>query len=226
MAKKKISRKQFLKGPDEFLTLSGKAANFFATHLREFRYLGLAVAVIVIAYLAVHTYLGSVNKKGQNAYNVAYNTMAENMKPDADPDSLRKSEELFAIVTDEYGLSKASLLALPQIAYAKFLDKSYDEAIVFYRKFMDRVSGDVQYESLALLALAACHEAKGDLKTAIEVLNRVVEELDNPFKEAGMLSLARIYRLDNRPEEAESILKKFVEKYETSPFLPVAKAHL
>ena len=223
---KKISRKELLKGTDEFLTFSSKAVNFITTHLRELKYAGFAIAILVVAYLGVTTYLRYVNKNGQNAYNTAYQTLTKEMKPDANPDNLRKSEELFNKVTDDYGLSKVARLALPQIAYLKFLDKKYDEAIVLYRKFLDKVSGNTEYELMANLALAACFEAKGDLKTAMETLIPVVEIPDNSFREPAMLSLARLYRLDNRPEKAREILNEFVEQHADSPLLPFAKAQL
>jgi hypothetical protein len=41
-----------------------------------------------------------------------------------------------------------------------------------------------------------------------------------------MLSLERVYRIDNQPEKATEILKKFVQEYKTSPFLPMALARL
>jgi predicted negative regulator of RcsB-dependent stress response len=223
---KKTSRKELLKGTDEFLTFSSKAVNFITTHLRELKYAGFAIAILVVAYLGVTTYLRYVNKNGQNAYNTAYQTLTKEMKPDANPDNLRKSEELFNKVTDDYGLSKVARLALPQIAYLKFLDKKYDEAIVLYRKFLDKVSGNTEYELMANLALAACFEAKGDLKTAMETLIPVVEIPDNSFREPAMLSLARLYRLDNRPEKAREILNEFVEQHADSPLLPFAKAQL
>jgi predicted negative regulator of RcsB-dependent stress response len=223
---KKTSRKELLKGTDEFLTFSSKAVNFMTTHLRELQYAGFAIAIIVVAYLGVTTYLRYVNKNGQNAYNTAYQTLTKEMKPDANPDNLRKSEELFNKVTDDYGLSKVARLALPQLAYLKFLDKKYDEAIVLYRKFVGKVSGNIEYELMANLALAACFEAKGDLKTAMETLIPVVEIPDNSFREPAMLSLARLYRLDNRPEKAREILTEFVEQYADSPLLPFAKAQL
>ncbi|MBU4425832.1 MAG: tetratricopeptide repeat protein, partial [Proteobacteria bacterium] len=209
-----------------FLTFSSKAVNFITTHLRELKYAGFAIAILVVAYLGVTTYLRYVNKNGQNAYNTAYQTLTKEMKPDANPDNLRKSEELFNKVTDDYGLSKVARLALPQIAYLKFLDKKYDEAIVLYRKFLDKVSGNTEYELMANLALAACFEAKGDLKTAMETLIPVVEIPDNSFREPAMLSLARLYRLDNRPEKAREILNEFVEQHADSPLLPFAKAQL
>ena len=223
---KKISRKELLKGTDEFLTFSSKAVNFITTHLRELKYAGFVIAILVVAYLGVTTYLRYVNKNGQNAYNTAYQTLTKEMKPDANPDNLRKSEELFNKVTDDYGLSKVARLALPQIAYLKFLDKKYDEAIVLYRKFLDKVSGNTEYELMANLALAACFEAKGDMKTAMETLLPVVEIPDNSFREPAMLSLARLYRLDNRPEKAREILNEFVEQHADSPLLPFAKAQL
>ena len=223
---KKTSRKELLKGTDEFLTLSSKAVNFITTHLRELKYAGFVIAILVVAYLGVTTYLRYVNKNGQNAYNTAYQTLTKEMKPDANPDNLRKSEELFNKVTDDYGLSKVARLALPQIAYLKFLDKKYDEAIVLYRKFLDKVSGNTEYELMTNLALAACFEAKGDLKTAMETLIPVVEIPDNSFREPAMLSLARLYRLDNKPEKAREILNEFVEQHADSPLLPFAKAQL
>ena len=223
---KKTSRKELLKVTDEFLTFSSKVVNFITTHLRELKYAGFVIAILVVAYLGVTTYLRYVNKNGQNAYNTAYQTLTKEMKPDANLDNLRKSEELFIKVTDDYGLSKVARLALPQIAYLKFLDKKYDEAIVLYRKFLDKVSGNTEYELMTNLALAACFEAKGDLKTAMETLIPVVEVPDNSLREPAMLSLARLYRLDNRPEKAREILNEFVEQHADSPLLPFAKAQL
>jgi len=223
---KKISRKELLKGTDEFLTFSGKAVNFMTTHQRELKYAGVVIAILVVAYLGITTYLRYVNKNGQNAYNTAYQTLTKEMKPDANLDNLLKSEELFNKVTDDYGLSKVAQLALPQIAYLKFLDKKYDDAIGLYQKFLDKVAGNTEYELMTNLALAACYEAKGDLKSATEILVPIIEIPDSSFSEPAMLSLARLYRLDNKPEKAREVLNKFVEQHGDSPLLPFAKAQL
>ena len=123
-------------------------------------------------------------------------------------------------------MSKAARLALPQIAYIKFLEKRYDEAIAFYRRYLEKVSGDKQYESLTNLALAGCYEAKGDLKGAIDILIPIIENRDDPFRETAMFSLARLYRLYNKPEKEKKVLKNFVEEYSNSPFAPMAKTRL
>jgi outer membrane protein assembly factor BamD (BamD/ComL family) len=226
MAKKKSSRKELLKKQDEFLTISARAINYFNAHVSQFKIIGMALVVIIVAYLAVHFYMRSVNKKGQNAYNLAYYTLTQKTGPDLETETLKQSEELFQKLRHEYGMSKAARLALPQIAFMKFVEKKYDEAIALYREFLEEVSGKPEYESLTRLALAACYEAKGDLSEAIETLNFILKQPDNPFQESAMFGLARLYRLDRKDEKSREVLKEFVEKYPTSPFLPVAKARL
>ena len=119
--KKKTTRKELLKSTDEFLTLSNRAAIFFKDHINQFKVLGVALLIIAVASLAVHFYLRSVNKRGQTAYNTAYYTLTQNLKADLSPETLEEAASLFQKVRDEYGLSKAARLALPQVAFAKFL---------------------------------------------------------------------------------------------------------
>lgn len=228
MAKKKISRKELLKGPDEFVTFSSRAADFISTHRDQIRYLGYAVGAIVIAYFAIQIWMGHVNEKGQMAYNTAAETMMSWMvKPDPDAADLQKSGELLSEVLEEHDMSNAARLALPLAAHVKFLEKDYPEAIKRYRSFLDEFSGDALYESLARLALATCYEAAGELKSAIEILSPLAEDVSgSAFREAAMWNLARLYRLDNRPEKEAEVLKNFVVEYEGSPYFAMAKARL
>jgi tetratricopeptide (TPR) repeat protein len=234
MANKKLSRKELLKGPDEFLTLSSRAAAYFGAHLRELKIVGIAAAVILVGYLSVYGYMRHTNNKGQEAYNLAYNALTDTSTPGAKPKAaampenkdLKEAEGLFEQVIDDYGMSKAARLALPQVGHIKFAQKEYDEAIRYYDRFTEEISGHKEYEDLTLLALASCHEAKGELKRAISILAPLVEDSANPFRETAMLSLERLHRLDNQPDKAHDILKRFVQEYKTSPFLPMAKARL
>ena len=82
MAKKKLTRKELLKGTDEFLTFSNRAAIFVSAHLRELKYFGIAIAVIVAGYLAVYGYMRHINKSGQEVYNMAYDTLTDKLEPD------------------------------------------------------------------------------------------------------------------------------------------------
>lgn len=235
MANKKITRKELLKTPDEFMTLSSRAAAYFTAHMRELKIAGIAIAVVLVGYLSVYGYLRYANQKGQEAYDLASDALisasAPREQPEgaaAPPDSpdFKKAADLFQEVIDDYGSSRAARLALPQVGHIKFSQKAYDEAIPYYERFAKEMSGLHEYEDLASLAQASCYEAKGDFKKTISILTSLVEAPNNPFKEMAMLSLERVYRLDNQPEKAHDILKRFVQEYQTSPFLRMAKARL
>ncbi len=226
MAKKKTTRKELLKGPDEFLTLSGRAFEFLNARRRQINYVLLGLGALAVVYLGVNTYLRHVNQRGQEAYNKAYQALREKRPSDPAAEEWKDLEAQFRKVIEDYSLSKASRLALPQLGYIRFREGRNDEAIAEYRKFLAEVGDEVQYGSLARLALAACYEVKGEYKTAADILNLILQGSTEVFKEDALWSLARIYRLDNQPEKATETLKQFVEKYPASPFLDMAKARL
>jgi predicted negative regulator of RcsB-dependent stress response len=226
MAAKKISRKELLKRPDEFQTLSSRAILFYQAHSTLFSYIGVGIVILIGIYLGINTYMKYVNKKGQTAYNKAYYALADDQNAEEGKEDLKHITELFEKVKDSYGLSKASRLALPELAHLKFREGKYDEAIALYKEFLADAYDDHPYEDMTKLALAACYEEKGDLKEATELLKQLIDDPNFFFEEQAMLSLARVYRLSDQPEKSHEILKEFAEKYDSSPFLPQVKAQL
>jgi tetratricopeptide (TPR) repeat protein len=226
MAKKKVSRKELLKGPDEFQTFSSRAILFYKAHETLFSYIGGGIVILICVYLGINTYMKYINRKGQTAYNEAYYALPDKLNAEGGQGDLKRPIELFEKVKDKYGLSKASRLALPELARLRFREKKYDEAISLYNKYLADVRDNPPYEDLTMLALAACYEEKGDLTKAAELLQQLVDDPEFFFEEQAMLSLARVYRLSDQPEKSREILEEFTEKYDSSPFLPQVKAQL
>jgi outer membrane protein assembly factor BamD (BamD/ComL family) len=226
MAKKKVTRKELLKETDEFLTFSARAAIYVREHSRHFQYAGMFIAALIVIYLGITVYMNHINKKGQEAYNTAYYTLLKTLASDADQRDLKKPEGLFQEVLEEYGLSKVSPLASPELAYLRFLEKDYEGAISLYEIYLGKVPEEGPYHTMARLALATCYEQKGDLEKAIVTLKGIISVPEEFFEEQALLSLARVYRLANQPEKSRETLKTFLEKFKDSPFSPLAKAHL
>ncbi|MBN1626314.1 MAG: tetratricopeptide repeat protein [Deltaproteobacteria bacterium] len=222
MAKKKISRKEMLKKPDEFISITGKTIDFVKGHKRLFDYLGTAILGAIVIYIGVYAYMRYVNNKGKEAFNTAFysaflNTGSEEAA--ADP---KKAEELFGNVVEKYGISKAAKLALPELAYAKFEQKQYDEAIAMYEEYLGKVSEKGPYRSLACLALSTCYEQKGEYDKAITPLEDIMQGPDDFIKEQAMLNMARIYRLDNKQDRAKEVLNQLKEKFPDSVYYDMA----
>ena len=226
MAEKKRTRKELLKSQDEFMTFSSRAIRFVRGHSTHFTYVGMALVAIILIYLGINTYTKYKNRKGQEAYNIAYYALSKNIGKEADPDIIAQSGEQFQMVIEKYAATKTGKLALPELAFLRFKEKNYDEAINLYEEFLEKVNNRPSYQSLARMALATCYEEKGESQRAIEILEKLYNNPDNFIAEQSMLSLARLYRVTNQQEQAKKILKEFVERYQESPFLPFAKAYL
>jgi tetratricopeptide (TPR) repeat protein len=226
MAKEKVTRKELLKSPDEFMTVSARAILYVKEHAKPFKIAGGILVGAALVYLGANYYLNYANRKGQEAYDAAFYELAKIKEIKADDETVKKSEELFNKVITDHGLSKASRLAPPQIAHLKFLEKKYDEAIRLYQTYLKEVPENTVYHSLALMALAASYEGQGDFGKAVETLLKILSSSEPSFKEQATLNLARVYGLSKQPDKAKETLKEFIEKYKNSPFLSMAKARL
>lgn len=219
---KKISRKEMLKKPDEFMSLTSKAIQFVKGHKRQFDYLGTAVLALVAIYLGLYAYMKYINNKGQEAYNAVYYSILNNTGSDDSQADPEKIEEAFREVIEKYGMSKAAKLSLLEIAYYKFQQKQYDEAIDMYEEYLNKISETDPNISLTRLSISTCYEQKGDYEKAMEPLQKIMEGPDDFIKEQAMLSLARIYRLAGKQDDSNEILKQFKEKFPKSDFLDLA----
>ena len=226
MSKIKVSRKELLKKPDEFITKTARAIIFARKYSRQFQLIGIIIVALALIYVGATTYKSYINKKGQEAFNTAYYSIIKKAAVGNDQGNPTESENLFRKVTDDYGLSKASSLALPELAYIKFMRKEYDAAIDLYRQFQDKISENDPYQSLTNLALAVCFEEMGELDNAIKTLELITSSQDDFFKEQAMLNLARTYSAAGQESKSQEILNDFVRKYQTSPFLALAKARI
>lgn len=216
--------KEILKKPDEFITLSARVLQWAKGRSRALGYTGIAVAAAAVIFLAVSTYLGYADRKGQDAYNKAYNLLSDKADAQRTKQDVLEAGNLFQEVIKDHSLSDASRLALAQLADLKFREGNYDEAVSLYRAFMDKMTGETRYVNLTKLALAACLEAKGDTANALPLLESIK---DYPLLgEAALWAMARIYRLSNETQKEKEVLRQFTESFPNSPFAPLAKARL
>jgi outer membrane protein assembly factor BamD (BamD/ComL family) len=223
---KKTTRKNLIKSEDEFLTISARALSFFNSHLRELKIAAIVIAAGCVVFLATTSFYRHINKKGQEAYNHAYSALSEQIKPEMDADKLTNVHDLFAKVVEDHSMSKVADLALPQLAFLKFMDGKSEEAIRLYMDFKEKRSGDKDFLTLSTLAIATSHEANGDVDKAIGLLDPVASDQANRFRETALFTLARLYKLAGREARAAELARDFIEEFQGSPFEPIAKTYL
>jgi len=226
MAKKKITRKELLKKEDEFISLSARASQYILAHARTIKYLLYGLAIILIIVLGGMLYYKHLNKKALAAYNTAYKALVGNTSPETSEEDIQKSIEEFDRLIKDYGLTKIATLAIPQLAYLKFDQGKFDEAISLYQTYLEKEKSNSIYRSMAYFGLAAAYEAKEDYESATRALEPVAKGEKDFLKEEALFSLGRMYELSGQSKKAQEVFKEFVAQFKDSPLLPLAKSYL
>lgn len=226
MVKKRVTRKELLKKDDEFISLSNRVAQYVSAHAKQIQYIILTIMIIVVIVIGVSLYFRHLNKKALAAYNLAYKMLVSDLSPETAQDNIKRSIAELDKLIKGYGRTKMATLAIPQLAYLKFGQGKYDEAISLYQTYLKRDKSSSIYPSMAHFGLAVAYEAKEDYQSAINHLKKIVEDENNFLKEEAMFSLGRVYALSGQQEMSSEIFKDFVNQFKESPLLPLAKANL
>lgn len=196
------------------------------------RYINYTLYLLIVVFLlfaGLYGYMSYTNKKAERLYNSGIQILSEALEQkDLDSKKLDKAVVVFKELIKKYPISKYHKLSMSFLGYVYFLKGDYSKAVRFYNLFKEKsVRSSVEYTSLVNLAVSSCFEEKKELDRAIKVLERFAgEHPESPFREFALLSLERLYRLDNNPNKAKKVIEKFVKEYPRSPFFYMAKARL
>jgi tetratricopeptide (TPR) repeat protein len=226
MAKKKTTRKELLKKDDEFISLSTRFFQYASTHGKQIQYLTVSVMIIIAIVIGISLYFKHLNKKSLAAYNLAYTNLVSNSSSDISEDTINKSIEELDSLIKKYGWTKMATLAIPQLAYLKFGQGKYDEAISLYQTYLKKDKSASIYHLMTHFGLAAAYEAKNEHQSAIQHLKKILDDENNFLKEEAMFSLGRLYALSGQQEMSKKIFTDFINQFKESALVPLAKANL
>jgi len=226
MAKKRVTRKELLKKDDEFISLSTRFFQYVSIHGKQIQYLTVSVMIIIAIVIGISLYFKHLNKKSLAAYNLAYTNLVSDSSSDISEDTINKSVEELDSLIKKYGWTKMATLAIPQLAYLKFGQGKYDEAISLYQTYLKKDKSSSIYHLMTHFGLAAAYEAKSEHESAIRHLKKIINDENNFLKEEAMFSLGRIYAMIGQQEMSKETFKDFINQFKESPLVPLAKANL
>tara|TARA_B100000686_G_scaffold125847_1_gene133246 strand:+ start:229 stop:903 length:675 start_codon:yes stop_codon:yes gene_type:complete len=209
MAKKiKITRKELLKEPDQFLTTSDKAMLFFRRN-RSF-VIGGVVGVILfgMSFLGYQNYQKSRTMKFEALY-----FKMEKIAEESQGKGKNLQQQLIKIrnqIDEGAHKNRASLF----LADIYFQNEDYDKAKVIYQEVKSKSYG-LNHE-MAAINLAYTYEALGDLEKAIDLYKLAINSNSNfPFFQVYW-SLARCHENNNDTSNALLILREMQIKFSGS----------
>ncbi len=212
MAKKiRVTRKELLKEPDQFLSTSEKAMLFFTEN--KSMVLGILVTVLV-GGLSLIGYL-SYQQSQTMKFEALYFDMEEVAQVEAEKGGNPQGQLIE--IRDQIGngvhRNRASLL----LADVYFQFEDYDKAKATFEEVISSSKGLNQ--QMANVGLAYTYEAMGDYKKAIDLYKSAIDNSGNFPVFQVYWSLARCHENNKDISSALLILREMQIKYSEEPAL-------
>jgi tetratricopeptide (TPR) repeat protein len=216
MAKgKKISRKELLKKPDEFITLSSRIINWVRDHLSQTIWIVSGVVFLGMIYFGYSAYQ---NRQERQAHEKFFSIME---LPDLET-KIKKLEE----IGKDFSGTKAAFDAQVTVGHLYYQKKDYNRAAVAYQTALDKGNFPQVFRPLIQESLGYALEQKGDLQQAAKVFSEITGSKETLLKEDVFLSLARVYEKMKKTAEAKSTYQAFLKSFPKSIYASMVKERL
>ena len=209
MAKKtKLTRKELLKEPDQFLSSTDKAMLFFKQNRSSVMGGIVGVIFLGLSFLGYQNYEKSQTMKFESLY-FKMEQIAENSNEKGN----KLQDQLIKIrdqINEGPHRNRASLF----LADIYFQSEDFDKAKLIYEEVRSKSSG-LNHE-MAAVNLAYTYEAMGNLKKAIELYKLTINSNSNFPLFQVYWSLARCHANNNDTSSALLILREMQIKFSGS----------
>jgi len=229
MAKKrkvKISRKQLLNEPDEFITFSSKLLKFIIDHKSQ---ITITVSVIFCCILAFSGWKYFSNKaEDKAAISLDRNiTRYESVKvKEGANKAYLEVEKDFQLLLKKYSGKHGGKLARVIFANICYNAEKPDEAIALYKKSLKDFNDKPFIKNLILNSLGYAYEKKGDYAGAIQYFEMTALGPQPDLKNEAWYNLGRLYSREGDIEKSSKAYSKIVSDFKNSIYFDLVKEKL
>ncbi len=223
MAKKKITRKQLLKEPDEFLTLSTRLFRFVMENRGR-------VGVVMGGLLALAVAIAGFQYYQYRMGNRAFQELAEVRDRYAAAVADRNEADAYEAVKgdlktliDRHGGREAGRVARLTLANYAYDAGAPETAISLYEAALPDFSSRPGLRNLVLGGLAYAQEAVGNLSKAVNYFERITSD-DNPvLRGEAYYHLGRLYEELGEADKSRTAYQTVVDDYGDSVYADLAR---
>jgi len=223
MATGKITRKQLLKEPDEFITFSARMINL-ATEYR------LQIAVAVCVFIGVILLTVGIRFFSERAEARAFAKLDQHVaayerirQSDGAQKAYEDVSDDFHQLIDNYSGKVGGKLARLIFANISFDGGNAEQAIALYTASLKDFDDHPSLRHVALSGLAYSHRAKNDLTASARFFETIAESPDSIMKDEALFNLGSIYAEMGDAGKSLNAFEKIVSDYDDSPYYEIAK---
>ncbi len=228
MAEKKISRKELLKEPDEFLTYTGMTLKYIREHPRQTTTAGIIVALVIICGVGFYYYQHARERKSHELLQQAikaYEVISYANKQ-LSSDQLDQLLASFEYISATYPSLLAGEQAVLYAGHVLFLKRDYPRALEKYQQLQSSTIARKGLASLILYHIGRTFLAMNEYDKAVLVFDQLAKDPDSPYRREAYGTIARIYEMMNKKKEAVQSYRQYLKIFPEAPDAAFVKSRI
>ncbi len=227
MAKKyKKTRKELLKEPDEFITLSGKLIRSAVAHKNQLIYgLGIIVALALVFSGIRFFSIRSENKAAAllNQSLAKYESVKDDTKP---LEAYERVSTDFQSVLDKYGSKKSGKIARLTYANICYDAGKYEQAIELYKTALQDFESRPLIYNQILSNLGYAWEQLKDYATAVSYFEKLSSAPEAAIRADALFHLGWLYEKIEQPEKSKASYNKILSDHQDFIYIDLVKERM
>jgi tetratricopeptide (TPR) repeat protein len=224
--KKKVTRKQLLKEPDEFITTTGKIINWGRQHQRHLTRAAILLGIVLIV-VSGWRFLAFRAEKTATALLEDARGRYTTLKNDQDAtQAFQAVKDDFETLVRKYSRRQAGKLATVVYANIAYEGGDHDLAIALFKKVQPAFVDSPFTQELILSGLGYAYAAKQDYPTALTYFTRLAEQPDAVFRDEALFHIAWLNDLLGKPNESLDAYRKIISDHAGSLYIDIAQSRV
>lgn len=228
LAEKKVSRKELLKEPDEFLTTTGMIIRYAWENPRKVIAVSVSFVVCLLAALGFYMYHQQQLARSFSELDQAIRSY-DSVQSETSPTTKEKLTTLlvqFEKIASEYQSFPAGELALLYAGHVRYHMDDYKGALEYYERAHNTKLVRGGLGQLVTYHLAMTRLALKDYDQARILFTQLSAESESPYRREAAVALARIYEVTGQYKEATQAYKQYLKMFPEAPDAPFIRARL
>lgn len=202
MAKKRVTRKQLLKEPDEFITTTGKLIQWAKDHTNQLIISG-AILLVAVLFIAGLRYYNERQKQSASALygKILAAYQSEGGEKEAQKALAAISEDLTRLI-ETYGHQPAGRMGRVMAGHFNLASRAPEQAVAYYLAALDDFSDNPSVSNIIHHGLGLAYIQLGQYPAAIEQFQALSLSSSLVLKDAALFHLGYLYNAMGQAEES------------------------
>ncbi len=224
--KKKITRKQLLNEPDEFITFSSKLLKLIMDYKNHITVALCVIFSILIVFTAWRYFSNKAEDKAFALLDQGVTKYEKIKVKNGESKAYLEVEKDFKSIFEKYSRKDGGKLARVTYANICYNAGKPDKAITLYNQSLRDFDDKPFINNIILNSLGYAHEKKGDYPGAIKYFEMIISSKQPDLKDEALFNLGRLYSKVGDEDKSLEAFKKIVSDYTDSIYFNIVKEKL